>query len=71
MCDSEQGKVFIDIAYTTGSENENPTIINKNIVSGLMPAVRNLSFNCTETDPKKRAKVIIEIIYDYLVDYDG
>ena len=64
--------VYMEIIYTAGASDENPTISNPNWIAGISDVTRGLEFTPNETvDMKKRAEQIAEVLYELLKEIEG
>ena len=71
VSDNGGSNVRVDIAFTSGAQSENPTIVNPNVLSGLFSINQGLDLALNESDSKSRAKTIAAAIYQKLVEIEG
>ena len=71
VSDNGGNNVRVDIAFTSGVQSKNPTIVNPNVLSGLFSINHGFDLALNESNSKSRAKTIAAAIYQKLVEIEG
>ncbi len=69
--DTGEGAVSFLMVYTSGAESESPTIVNPIFTAGKSEVSNAFDYNCTETDPAKRANAVMNTLYEQLETIEG
>jgi hypothetical protein len=69
--DTGEGTASFLMVYTSGAESESPTIVNPIFTAGKSEVSNAFDFNCTETDPAKRADAVINTLCQQLEVIEG
>lgn len=69
--DTGKGAVSFLMIYTSGAESESPTIVNPIFTSGKSEVSNAFDYNCTETDPAKRADAVMKTLYEQIEVIEG
>jgi len=71
VTDRGDRNVHVAFIYTVGGQSSNATIVNPNMISGLVSVNKSIDLALDESDEKSRAKAIATAIYKVLVDIEG